>query len=116
MTILVRSGWSMIVDKAKRCLHDGLCVVRNMLKNPKIVFGGGDTEVSCSLNFTEKANSTGSLDQYSKAFAEVLEVIPISLSENSGYNGIEYLANLKAKQKKENNHCYGVWYFYVLFF
>ena len=30
------------------------------------------------------------------------------MAENSGYNGIEYLANLKAKQIKENNPCLGV--------
>ena len=99
----------MIVDEAKRCLHDALCVVRNMLKNNKIVYGGGATEVSCSLYVADKADNTKTIDQYAiRAFAEALEVIPISLAENSGYNGIEYLANLKAKQKKENNPCYGV--------
>ena len=109
ITILVRGGSSMIVDEAKRCLHDALCVVRNMLKDNKIVYGGGATEVSCALYVADKADNTASLDQYAiRAFAEALEVIPISLAENSGYNGIEYLANLKAKQKKENNPCYGV--------
>jgi T-complex protein 1 subunit epsilon len=57
----------------------------------------------------EKADNTPSIDQYAiRAFAEALDVIPISLAENSGYNGIEYLANLKAKQIKENNPCLGV--------
>ena len=109
VTILVRGGSSMIVDEAKRCLHDALCVVRNMIKDPKIVYGGGASEVSCSLHVAEKADSTPSIDQYAiRAFAEALEVIPISLAENSGYNGIEYLANLKAQQIKENNPSLGV--------
>ena len=109
VTILVRGGSSMIVDEAKRCLHDALCVVRNMIKDPQIVYGGGATEVSCSLHVSEKADNTASIDQYAiRAFADALDVIPISLAENSGYNGIEYLANLKAKQKKENNPCLGV--------
>ena len=109
VTILVRGGSSMIVDEAKRCLHDALCVVRNMIKDPKIVFGGGAAEVACSLYVAEKADNTRTIDQYAiRAFAEALEVIPISLAENSGYNGIEYLANLKAKQIKENNPCLGV--------
>jgi T-complex protein 1 subunit epsilon len=109
VTILVRGGSAMIVDEAKRCLHDALCVVRNMLRDPKIVYGGGSTEVSCSLYVADKADNTASIDQYAiRAFAEALEVIPISLAENSGYNGIEYLANLKAQQKKDNNPCYGV--------
>ena len=109
VTILVRGGSSMIVDEAKRCLHDALCVVRNMIKDPKIVYGGGATEISCSLYVSEKADNTPSIDQYAiRAFAEALDVIPISLAENSGYNGIEYLANLKAKQKNDNNPCLGV--------
>ena len=109
VTVLVRGGSSMIVDEAKRCLHDALCVVRNMLRDPKIVYGGGATEVSCSLYVADKVDNTASIDQYAiRAFAEALEVIPISLAENSGYNGIEYLANIKAQQKKEKSHCYGV--------
>ena len=109
VTILVRGGSSMIVEEAKRCLHDALCVVRNMIKEPKIVYGGGASEISCSLHVAEKADSTASIDQYAiRAFAEALDVIPIALAENSGYNGIEYLANLKAKQVSEKNHSLGV--------
>ena len=109
VTILVRGGSSMIVDEAKRCLHDALCVVRNIITDPNIVYGGGATEISCALHVAEKADNTPSIDQYAiRAFAEALEVIPISLAENSGYNGIEYLANLKARQIKEENPCLGV--------
>ena len=109
VTILVRGGSSMIVDEAKRCLHDALCVVRNMIKEPKIVYGGGAAEISCSLHVAEKADNTPSIDQYAiRAFAEALDVIPIALAENSGYNGIEYLANLKAKQISEKNPSIGV--------
>ena len=109
VTILVHGGSKMIVDEAKRCIHDALCVVRNMIIEPKIVYGGGAAEVSCSLFVADKADSTSTIDQYAiRAFAEALDSIPIALAENSGYNGIEYLANLKAKQKKESNPCLGV--------
>ena len=109
VTILVRGGSSMIVEEAKRCLHDALCVVRNIIKEPIIVYGGGAAEVSCSLYVSEKADQTSSIQQYAiRAFAEALDVIPISLAENSGYNGIEYLANLKTKQVKEKNPWLGV--------
>lgn len=109
MTILVRGGSTMIVDEAKRCIHDALCVVRNMIKDPRIVYGGGAAEISCAIHVAEKADATPTIEQYAiRAFAEALEVIPIALAENSGYNGIEYLANLKAKQKKDNNPALGV--------
>ena len=109
VTILVRGGSSMIVEEAKRSIHDALCVVRNMIKDPKIVYGGGAAEISCSLYVAEKADSISSIQQYAiRAFAEALDAIPLSLAENSGYNGIEYLANLKAKQINEKNPCLGV--------
>ena len=109
ITILVRGGSSIIVEEAKRCLHDALCVVRNMIVDPRIVYGGGATEISCSLHVEEKADSTPSIDQYAiRAFAEALDSIPIALAENSGYNGIEYLANLKNKQKTDNISNIGV--------
>ena len=109
VTILVRGTSSMIVEEAKRCLHDALCVVRNIIKEPIIVHGGGASEVSCSLYVAEKADQTASIHQYAiRAFAEALDVIPISLAENSGYNGIEYLANLKNRQINEKNPWLGV--------
>lgn len=49
VTILVRGGSHMIVDEAKRCLHDALCVVRNMIRDSRIVYGGGAAEIACSL-------------------------------------------------------------------
>ncbi|MGL4947886.1 MAG: TCP-1/cpn60 chaperonin family protein, partial [Mycoplasma sp.] len=109
VTILVKGGSRMIVDEAKRCLHDALCVVRNMIRDPRIVYGGGAAEISCSLAVASKADATSSIDQYAiRAFAEALDQIPIALAENSGYNGIEYWANLKGSQKKDNNPYLGV--------
>ena len=49
VTILVRGGSSMIIDEAIRSIHDALCVVRNLIKQPKIVYGGGAAEISCSI-------------------------------------------------------------------
>ena len=34
VTVLVRGGSKIIIDEAMRCLHDSICVVRNMIKKP----------------------------------------------------------------------------------
>lgn len=57
VTILVRGGSHMIVDEAKRCLHDALCVVRNMIRDSRIVFGGGAAEISSSLAVSALADT-----------------------------------------------------------
>ena len=41
VTVYVRGGNKMIIDEAKRSLHDAICVVRNLIRNNRIVYGGG---------------------------------------------------------------------------
>lgn len=41
VSILVRGGSKMIVEEAKRAIHDALCVVRNLIKCPRMLCGGG---------------------------------------------------------------------------
>lgn len=56
VTILVRGGSRTIIDEAMRCIHDAICVVRNMIVNPKIVTGGGSTELACALAVQKAAD------------------------------------------------------------
>jgi len=41
VTIFVRGGNKMILEEAKRSLHDALCVARNLVRDNRVVFGGG---------------------------------------------------------------------------
>jgi len=43
----------MIVDEAKRSIHDAMCVVRNLITTPKVVYGGGSCEIACSIAINE---------------------------------------------------------------
>jgi hypothetical protein len=45
-----------IVDEAKRALHDALCVVRNLVVDNRVVYGGGSAEISCSLAVAKAAD------------------------------------------------------------
>lgn len=44
-----------IIDEAKRSLHDALCVVRNLVRDNRVVYGGGAAEIACSLAVEEAA-------------------------------------------------------------
>ena len=57
VTILVRGGNNMIVDEAKRSIHDSLCAVRNLIKYNKVVYGGGAPELACSIAINTAADS-----------------------------------------------------------
>ena len=93
VTVLIRGGSRTICDEARRCLHDAICVVRNMIKNNNVVGGGGATELACSIAVAEEADKIKGVEQYAvRAFADALEEIPLTLAENSGYNAIEYVS------------------------
>ncbi|XP_074037647.1 chaperonin containing TCP1 subunit 5 [Leptinotarsa decemlineata] len=109
VTILVRGGNQMLVAEAKRSLHDALCVVRSLVQEPRVVYGGGAAEISCSLAVSAQADQLATLEQYAfRAFAEALESIPLALAENSGLSSVHVLGELKAKQSAAEDPALGV--------
>lgn len=109
VTILVRGGNKMIVMEAQRCIHDALCVVRNMVKAQEIVPGGGATELACGIAVHEYADTIGSVQQYAvRGFADALEEIPMALAINSGYSPISYVSGLKKQQVEKEDTNVGV--------
>mmetsp|Transcript_7578 Transcript_7578/g.46609 ORF Transcript_7578/g.46609 Transcript_7578/m.46609 type:complete len:461 (+) Transcript_7578:364-1746(+) len=102
VTILVRGGNKMIVEETKRSIHDSLCVARNLIRDNRIVYGGGAAEIACSLAIGEAADEVAGVEQYAMhAFADALDAIPLALAENSGLPPIDSLTRVKAKQLKE---------------
>lgn len=109
VTILIRGGNKMIVDEAKRSLHDALCVVRNLVKCNKVVYGGGAAEIACSVAVAQEAEKISTLEQYAfRAFADALDAIPIALAENSGLAPIQTVTEVKKRQITEKNYWLGV--------
>ncbi|KAG8777801.1 T-complex protein 1 subunit epsilon, partial [Serendipita sp. 405] len=109
VTIFVRGSNKMIVDEAKRALHDALCVVRNLVVDNRVVYGGGSAEISCSLAVAKAADEIPSIEQYAmRAFSAALDAVPLALAENSGLPPIETLAAVKSQQIAENSSRLGV--------
>lgn len=109
VTVLVRGGNQMVVDEAKRCLHDANCCVRNLIRDPRVVPGGGASEMAASLAVLASADKEQTIDQYSmKAFAQALDVVPMALAENSGLSAIGEMAQVKALQETTQNPWHGV--------
>lgn len=109
VTIFIRGGNKMIIEEAKRSLHDALCVIRNILKDNRIVYGGGAPEIACSLAVEKMADKVSTLEQYAlRAFSDALESIPLALAENSGLEPIQTLSEIKSRQLKENNPRLGI--------
>merc|ERR1719373_960797 len=109
VTIFLRGGTKMIIEEAKRSMHDALCVVRNLLRDNRVVYGGGASEITCALAVSREADNIKTIEQYAfRAFSDALESIPIALAENSGLDPIQTLTQIKSRQVSENNPALGV--------
>ncbi len=109
VTVLIRGGNKMIVEEAKRSLHDAMCVVRNLIRSNRIVYGGGAAEIACSLAVSAFADTVPGIEQYAiRAFADALDDIPMALAENAGLSPIIEVTSMKARQLAEGNPRLGV--------
>jgi thermosome len=101
VTILIRGGTERIVDEAERSLHDALCVVSDVIEEPKILPGGGSPEMEVAKVLREYAESLPGREQLAvMQFAEALESIPTTLAENAGLDPIDIIASLRASHEK----------------
>jgi len=101
VTILIRGGTQRIVDEAERSLHDALCVVRDIVEEPKVLAGGGAPEVEVSRALKKYAETLPGREQLAvKCFAEALEAVPVTLTENAGLDPIDILSELRARHEK----------------
>ncbi|KAL9934591.1 hypothetical protein V8E36_006366 [Tilletia maclaganii] len=109
VTVFVRGSNKMIIDEAQRALHDAICVVRNLVVDNRVVYGGGAAEICASIAVAKAADDIASIEQYAmRAFASALDAIPLALAENSGYSPIETLTEVKSRQVTEHDPKLGV--------
>jgi len=105
VSILIRAGLERLVDEAERALKDALSVVIDVVKKPKAVAGGGAVEMELAKRIRDQAAQIGGREQLAvEAFADSLEVIPRTLSDNAGLNQIDILVGLRAAHETK-----GIW-------
>ncbi|KAI8903208.1 chaperonin Cpn60/TCP-1 family [Gorgonomyces haynaldii] len=108
-TILIRGPSKDILQEIDRNLQDAMAVARNVMFEPKLLPGGGATEMALSVRLLEKAKSIeGVLQNPYKAVANALAVIPRTLIQNCGGNAIKILTSLRAKHADPKNASWGI--------
>ncbi len=101
VTILIRGGTPRMNAETERSIHDALCVIRDIIQEPKIVAGGSAPELEMSKVLKQYAETLPGREQLAvKAFAEGLEAIAITLTENAGLDPIDILSELRSRHEK----------------
>ena len=109
VAVLIRAGLERMVDEAERAMHDALSVVSDVIENNKIVPGGGAVEVEIAKELRKHAVKVGGREQLAiEAFADAVEIIPKTLSENAGLESIDIIAELRAAHEKTDSQAMGI--------
>jgi thermosome len=103
VAIMIRAGLERLVDEAERALTDALSVVSDVMETNKVVAGGGAVEIEVAKELRKYATKVGGREQLViESFAEAIEIVPKSLTENAGFEPIDMLIKLRsAHENKE---------------
>jgi len=86
------------LNEIDRNLQDALCVMRNIVLDPRLVAAGGAVEMAISTYLTEKSKTIQGVQQWPyQAVAAAFEVIPKTLAQNCGANVVKIITELRAK-------------------
>jgi archaeal chaperonin len=105
VSILIRGTTDHIVDELERGLHDALSVVKVALEDGKMTAGGGSAAIAISMALRDYAPSIGGREQMAiEAFANAIEIVPKTLSENAGLDPIDMMLAIRSEHKKGNKY------------
>ncbi|MGC8663416.1 MAG: thermosome subunit beta [Thermoplasmata archaeon] len=108
VSILIRGGTEHVVDEIERSLQDSLHVVAKAIEDGKIVIGAGAAATEIALELREYASTVGGREQLAiEKFADAMEIVPRTLSENAGLDPIDLIIDLR-KAHKEGKKTFGV--------
>ncbi len=108
VTILLRGSTYYLVDELERAVVDATRVVMDAMEDGLFVPGGGAVESELAVRLRDYAVKVGGREQIAiEAYADAFCAIPITLAENSGYNPVDKLVELK-KAHAEGNKNFGL--------
>ena len=105
VSILIRGTTEHVVDELERGLHDALSVVKVALEDAKMTPGGGAAATAVAMALRDYAPSIGGREQMAiEAFANAIEIVPKTLSENAGLDPIDMMLEVRRAHKIGKKH------------
>lgn len=103
-SVVLRGATKQILDEADRSLHDALCVLQQTVKETRIVYGGGCSEMVMANAVSKLAQETpGKESMAIDAFANALRQLPTIIADNAGYDSSELISQLRAAHTTGNS-------------
>ena len=103
-TIVLRGSSQHILDEAERSLHDALCVLVQTVKNKKVIYGGGNSELHMALACEALAKTIKVKEALAiEAYARALRQLPIIIAQNAGFDANELIHDLQIELKENSD-------------
>merc|ERR1712168_1248256 len=105
-SVVLRGATKQILDEAERSLHDALCVLQQTVKETRIVYGGGCSEI-CMANAVNKLalETPGKEAMAIESYAKALRQLPTIIADNAGYDSAELVSQIRAAHSSGNHTC-----------
>nr|WCZ58350.1 T-complex protein 1 subunit gamma [Paratrimastix eleionoma] len=101
-SIVLRGASKDVLNEIERNLQDAMCVARNIVLEPRLLPGGGATEMAIATFLSQQAKTVEGTAQFPyQTVAQAFEVIPRTLAENCGVNVIRTITQLRAKHSEQ---------------
>jgi len=95
-TLVLRGATSHTLEEVERGFDDALGVVSLVLKNKNFVIGGGIAYARMAAHLRQHAAQIGGRAQMAiEAFADALEIIPATISENAGHDPLDTILAMR---------------------
>jgi thermosome len=109
VSIFIRASLDRMLDEAERTLNDALYVISDIAELPKMVPGGGAIEMELAKEVREYARQVGGRQQLAiESFADALEVIPKTLTQNAGLDILDTMVAIRSAHAKTEGKAMGV--------
>jgi T-complex protein 1 subunit gamma len=98
-----------VLNETERNLQDAMLVARNVVLEPKLLPGGGATEMTIAAGLARRAKEIGGVEQWPfRAVGLALEIIPRTLAQNCGAEVVRLLTQLRAAKADGTKTTLGV--------
>jgi archaeal chaperonin len=105
VSIILHGASEVFLDEMERALEDALYVALDVIRSGKIVPGGGAPEIKVAEKIREFASTLSGREQLAVgAFADAIEVVPVALAENAGFDPVNVLMALRSKHQEGSNY------------
>lgn len=103
-TVVLRGASTHVLEESERSLHDALCVLTQTVSESKVLWGGGNSEVSMAnavMNLARQVQGKKALAI--ECFANALLRLPTIVADNAGLDSSELITTLRGSISTGDN-------------